>query len=148
MTGEQERMAAGYYLHNGNRNPSKIRRHRIREEFNSRKHKLKQEWSRYYSFSWPVENYKGGIRPFEAHHIIPINSGGLNKWWNIAPLSNENHKELHSSTEEHACFSHDIVEQKICRLILKIRETCRVFLRKIEFSQRNDQLALSNKKIR
>ena len=59
--------------------------------------------------------------PYEAHHIVPINAGGINQWWNITPLSSKNHKLLHESIEEKACFSHDFIHQKVMRFILRIQ---------------------------
>lgn len=125
----QKYYVTGFYLQNKNRHPKVKHRHKIRAEFNSQKHKLKQEWSTHYSLKWPTEHYKITVNnkpettiAFQVHHIVPINSGGVNYWWNISPLDDENHKKLHSSVEEHACFSHDIVEQKICRFALKIKE--------------------------
>jgi hypothetical protein len=70
-------------------------------EFNSRKHKLEHDWNAHHSLQWPTEK----SRRCQAHHIVPICAGGLNQWWNLSPMTNENHKKLHASTEEHACFS-------------------------------------------
>ena len=58
---------------------------------------------------------------YQAHHIIPIYAGGINVLWNITPLSKANHKILHDSIEEHACFEHSFWKQKIIRFILKIK---------------------------
>ena len=128
----QKKSVTYYYINQKNRNPTQKVRHKIRNEFNSRKNFLKQQWCAYYSMKWPTEKIKFSeinhekfenpsekIKNFEAHHIIPINSGGINRLWNITPLSSANHHELHSSIEEHACFSHNRVEQKTCRLLLR-----------------------------
>jgi hypothetical protein len=113
----QKHYVVDYYLHNSHRNPSPARRRKIRAEFNSRKHKLEQKWSSHYSLKWPEET-----NPFQAHHIIPINAGGENHRFNITPLSDENHREIHAPTKEHACFSHNFFEQKFYRLILNMKE--------------------------
>ncbi len=114
-----------FYLKNNNRHPIKDSRHNMRKEFEKQKSSLKKEWQTRYSMIWPtlVLTKKGILKnfSFEAHHIVPINAGGINRWWNITPLSPRNHKILHSSMEEKACFSHDYWEQKYCRLVLKIK---------------------------
>ncbi|MBO7453990.1 MAG: HNH endonuclease [Alphaproteobacteria bacterium] len=113
-----------FYLHNNNRHPPKEHRHMTRHEFNKKKSELKQKWEAQYSMVWPklTITKKGTTKSFafEAHHIIPINAGGVNHWWNITPLSPRGHKLLHSSTEEKACFSHNLLEQKYLRFVLKI----------------------------
>ena len=122
---EQTEPLKKFYLRNENRHPEKEHRHLVRKEFNKQKNSLKQEWETRYSMIWPTLTLtKKGIAKkfsFEAHHIIPINAGGINQWWNITPLSPRNHKLLHSSMEEKACFSHDFFEQKYYRFILKIK---------------------------
>ena len=114
-----------FYLRNKNRHPIKENRHRVRKEFNKQKSSLKREWQTKYGMIWPslVLTKKGVAKSFsfEAHHIIPINAGGINRWWNMTPLTPRNHKILHSSMEEKACFSHDFLEKKYCRFVLKIK---------------------------
>jgi len=113
-----------FYLHNSNRHPSKECRHMTRREFNKQKSSLKQKWEAQYSMVWPrLTITKKGVTKelsFEAHHIVPINAGGINYWWNLTPLSPREHKLLHSSNEEKACFSHNLFEQKYLRFVLKI----------------------------
>jgi hypothetical protein len=131
----QKYFVTTYYLQNKNRHPNLKHRHKIRHEFSSQKKKLKQEWCIHYQLKWPLEHYQINNKTqkdFQAHHIIPINAGGVNQWWNISPISDENHKELHASIEEHACFSHDFIRQKILRLILKIRESFYEFTGRID----------------
>ena len=115
-----------FYLYNNNRHPSQEQRHSVRHEFNKQKSGLKQKWETQYSMVWPklTITKKGTTKSFafEAHHIIPINAGGVNYWWNITPLSPRGHKLLHSSMEEKACFSHNLIEQKYIRLVLKIED--------------------------
>lgn len=122
---EQTVPLKNFYLKNNNKHPEKEHRHQVRKEFSKQKNSLKQEWETRYGMIWPTLTLtKKGITKklsFEAHHVIPINAGGINQWWNITPLSPRNHKLLHSSIEEKACFSHDFFEQKYYRLILKIR---------------------------
>ncbi len=114
-----------FYLRNKNRHPAKESRSQTRKEFNKRKKLLKREWQMRYNMVWPnlILTKKGRAKSFsfEAHHIIPINAGGVNRWWNITPLTPRNHKLLHSSKEEKACFSHDFLEQRYYRFILKIK---------------------------
>lgn len=59
---------------------------------------------------------------YEAHHIIPINAGGINIWWNITPLSPRNHAILHGSIEEKACFSHDFINKAFMRFLLRLQD--------------------------
>jgi hypothetical protein len=127
----QKYFVTTYYLQNKNRHPNLRHRRKIRREFSSQKKRLKQEWCAHYHLKWPLEHYQINHKTekaFQAHHIVPINAGGVNQWWNISPISDENHKELHASIEEHACFSHDFIQQKIWRLALKIRELLRLLL--------------------
>lgn len=113
-----------FYLHNDNRHPPKEHRRLTRHKFNKQKSELKQKWEAQYNMVWPklTITKKGATKSlaFEAHHIIPINAGGINCWWNITPLSPRGHKLLHSSMEEKACFSHNLFEQKCLRFVLKI----------------------------
>jgi hypothetical protein len=125
---KQKYLVTCYYLQNKNRHPNKEARHKIRNEFNSKKHKLKQEWCYKYKIKWPQEvnitygnnTQKKALRDYEAHHLIPVNAGGINMVWNITPLSSKNHHLLHESLEEKACFSHDILHQRFMRFILQI----------------------------
>jgi hypothetical protein len=131
MDSTQKYLVTNYYLQNKNRHPNVRYRHKIRSEFNSQKKKIKQEWCAHYSLEWPMESYQTAVnngsesaavkaQAFQAHHIVPINSGGINQWWNISPISDENHKKLHASLEEHACFSHDFILRRASRFVLKI----------------------------
>lgn len=69
-------------------------------------------------------------RMYEAHHIIPINAGGINVWWNITPLNSRNHSLLHESIEEKACFSHDLVHRAIMRFLLRFQGIFREIFKK------------------
>jgi hypothetical protein len=140
----QKRHVIRYYLQNQNRCPHLSHRQKIRAEFNSRKRQLKQEWRIHYAQKWPTEaqriRFKSNSKAvidFQAHHIIPINAGGINYWWNISPMSDRNHQELHASLEEHACFAHDFLKQKAYRIMLKIREIFYDFMGKTDEFQRS-----------
>lgn len=128
----QKSLVLNFYLHNQNRHPPKYLRHEIRNNFNKHKLYLKQKWSDKYKITWPnsltVRNRITKTVALEAHHIIPINAGGINKWWNISPLKSANHKLLHNSIEEHACFSHNLFYQKCLRLVLKLKVLFNRFL--------------------
>ena len=122
-------------MNNKNQDPLQEERHKIRKEFNSKKYKLKQEWEVRYKLKWPQvkitkktnvlttpkDNLAAAILDYQAHHLISINSGGINVWWNITPLTSKNHHLLHSSLEEKACFSHDFLHQKTMRFFLKMQ---------------------------
>ena len=121
IDGWQRMQVQTFYLHNQNKNPVKRERRRVRKEFNAQRYQLRQEWEMNYNLEWPkveVERSRMKTLLYEAHHIIPINAGGINQWWNITPLSSENHKLLHGTLEEKACFSHDIVRQRFIRFVL------------------------------
>lgn len=130
---EQQQFVREFYYYNQYRHPLRDERHKVRREFNSKKQKLKQEWETKYRIVWPkskitsshppIKNMVMIVKesPYEAHHIVPINAGGINQWWNITPLSSKNHKLLHESIEEKACFSHDFIHQKVMRFILRIQ---------------------------
>ena len=122
---DQKLWIQNFYLNNKNRDPLQEERHKIRKEFNSKKHKLKQEWEAYYKLKWPQVKItkKNAVTTidFEAHHSVPINAGGINSFWNISPLTSKNHHLLHESLEEKACFSHDFVHRKFMRFILKMQ---------------------------
>lgn len=135
-----------FYKSNRNKDPLREERHKVRHEFESKKRRLKSQWESKYSLSWPsikksrqpsmLENKKGVFSvkrvfnenlpiikesAYEAHHIVPINAGGINVWWNITPLSPRNHAILHESIEEKACFSHDIIHRTIMRFLLRLQ---------------------------
>lgn len=125
-----------FYLSDHNEAPLKAERHQTRHKFNQQKKQLIQAWEAHYSLKWPqmklTKRTKNSCKlqvatiNFEAHHIIPINAGGINIMWNISPLSSKNHKLLHDSMEEKACFSHDYFHRKFIRFILNVNV---VFLR-------------------
>ena len=76
---EQTLIVKKYYLENSNKSPNLEERHIKRKAFNQQKKKLKKEWENYYKIPWPKILINKEIT-FEAHHIIPINSGGKNYW--------------------------------------------------------------------
>lgn len=135
---DQKLWVQNFYLKNTSRHPLQEARHSVRKEFNSKKHKLKLEWEVRHKLKWPqvkitkkrnsktfenITSVKSSavILDYEAHHIIPINAGGINIWCNISPLTNKNHHLLHESMEEKACFSHDWLHRKFLRFILKLQ---------------------------
>ena len=133
----QEQFVVWNYVHEKNRHPNQEKRLKTRREFSKMKKELKQQWCDHYKMQWPTEmkitsSGEKITKNFEAHHIIPINAGGVNRMWNLTPLSNENHHELHSSIEEHACFSHDSLEKKSCRVALRIKIFAKDLWKQIE----------------
>ena len=129
---EQVLIVKKYYLENSNKSPNLEERHIVRKAFNSQKKKLKKEWENRYKIPWPKIVINKEIT-FEAHHIIPINSGGKNYWWNITPLSTRNHKLLHETLEEKGCFSHNFIEKKIVRFILRIKMLIKPIFKKYTY---------------
>lgn len=72
-----------------------------REEFNSIKGDLKQQWEKAHHSPWPtyesnVYSESGKLirqagQDYDAHHIQPLNMGGKNEAGNITPLHAEAH---------------------------------------------------------
>lgn len=128
-----------FYLNDHNDAPLKAKKRQTRHKFNQRKKQLIREWEAHYSLKWPqikltkrVKNrheLQASTINFEAHHIIPINAGGINVMWNISPLSSKNHKLLYESMEEKACFSHDYFHKKFIRFILNVKDVFSRFLK-------------------
>lgn len=66
-----------------------------REAFDRSRSTLMADWSKATSKPWPtskvtLQSNKGGIiakagQDHQAHHIIPLELGGANAWWNIVP---------------------------------------------------------------
>lgn len=110
---QQKLLVASLYLKNANVQKKSNQTKRIRKDFNKIRAKLRNSWEQHCRFKWPNK--------FEAHHIIPINAGGINSWWNIFPLSSRNHKLLHQSMEEQACFSHDFTRRYLLRFLLRFK---------------------------
>ena len=126
-----------FYLNN---DPQKYERRKIRAAFNKQRNLLKQQWENYYRLKWPQEkSYAIGTKTskpatqkiikkvhfnnvaYQAHHVIPINAGGINQVWNISPMAAKNHKLLHASIEEKSCFSHGFIHRNIMRFLLRIK---------------------------
>ncbi len=66
--------------------------------------RLVAKWrEKYGNVTWPTETIeRGGQRlqaEFHAHHIIPLEFGGLNKWWNIVPLPSRIHRAVHAEVD-------------------------------------------------
>lgn len=79
------------------------------------KYKLIKEWESNTGASWPKYGCKACCRIkgscyhhyFEAHHVIPLGYNGTNAWWNIFPLTVEQHTGstgIHASEEAKAWF--------------------------------------------
>lgn len=80
------------------------------------KKKLIAEWSKETKRDWPTYTRKDECRhtdeckgdPLEAHHVIPLGYNGPNEWWNIFPLTMDEHtgaEGIHSSLEFKDVFS-------------------------------------------
>lgn len=124
---DQIELLKAFYVNNDDKNPSSDRRKKIKEEFYQKKSALIEEWKHKYAREWPnysIEEKEGmsKVKSMTAHHIIPREAGGINEWWNIAPLSMGHHMIIHQcSAEERACFSRDFVEREFFRIFLKIK---------------------------
>ena len=120
INNKQKNFLTTFYVQNDDKNPDQYHRHQTRKIFNQKRKLLKHEWEIEYLIKWPhIVSEK--TTTFEAHHIVPINAGGINMWWNISPLLPRNHKLIHDSIEEQACFSHNILKRQLLRFILRIK---------------------------
>lgn len=133
---EQKAAVADFYLKHSEAHPGKRRRHKTREIFNKERNYLKSQWEMKYGLKWPTESTikRGQIKKiaYQAHHIVPINAGGVNFWWNLSPLNAQNHEQLHQSKEEKACFSHDFFQRKFYRFLLKLETYLPQITRKLQ----------------
>lgn len=77
--------------------------------------KLIAEWEAKLGINWPTyicnkccrKNNRCNHSRLEAHHVIPLGYNGANKWWNIFPLTIDEHtgvNGIHSSAEAQAWF--------------------------------------------
>jgi hypothetical protein len=73
------------------------------DSFDDNKKSLIKEWEKYSEMNWPrynedrvMVNRKAGDR-YDAHHIIPQSHNGPNEWWNLFPLTNQKHHQVHSN---------------------------------------------------
>ena len=79
---------------------------KLRDVWKNQRNNLIAEWERNTGSTWPVFKKAGEVHNgeilkndmrYEGHHIIQLNHGGPNAWWNLAPLHNLDHIKLHSS---------------------------------------------------
>lgn len=112
LSDEQVRRVTEFFKNNTNRIVFSSQIKVVRQEYNDQKLDLQKEWSEQCGVEWPNSNVT------TLHHIVPINSGGVNVWWNSIPMFIGDHKVLHSTPEEKACFSHKDFEKKCCRIFL------------------------------
>lgn len=125
LLNRQRKMVVDFYLEHAKDHPEKYERKYTRKSFNRKKAKLKKAWEEEYSLKWILDPYQIKINnknvAFDAHHIVPINAGGVNQWWNLTPLSRLNHRKLHASIEEHSCFEHNLLLRFFYRLQLNLK---------------------------
>lgn len=131
----QKKLVVDFYRKHANDHPERYERKCTRTSFNQRKATLKKAWEEEYSLQWILDPYQIKINnkntAFDAHHIIPINAGGVNEWWNLTPLSHMNHQKLHASIEEHACFEHNLLFRFFYRLQLNLKKKIFVKFKRI-----------------
>lgn len=76
-----------------------------RKEWDTKRDALRVEWEKNTGQKWPtyaVSTVKDGKietkpRPYDAHHIIKVDHGGTNEWWNIHPAHPTEHKIVHGT---------------------------------------------------
>ena len=70
-----------------------------------RKEALRKQWEQKTGQKWPIYKKKGEIYRgdplkndmyYEGHHIIQLNHGGPNEWWNLRPMHPDAHDIIHS----------------------------------------------------
>lgn len=146
---EQIYLVRNFYLTNTNRHPNKSKRKHVRSTFNTKRQTLRDQWSLNYNQVWPqlIISRKGKVvnERFQAHHIVPINAGGVNLWWNLTPLSTASHSTLHNSIEEKACFSHNSFELYCYRFALRLKCLFLKFM-KSNYSKRFSNFKWGNQK--
>jgi hypothetical protein len=57
----------------------------LRAEFKRNQKRLMQQWSENTGQQWPTIDADGVTKNATPHHVIPLKSGGANKWWNLMP---------------------------------------------------------------
>jgi len=72
-----------------------------RKDFEKIKVKLRKEWEVNTGKKWPkyekaIGNKKIGDN-YDAHHLIQVDHGGPNTWWNIHPANIGEHSEIHGT---------------------------------------------------
>lgn len=68
--------------------PQKISQQNLRnarDQFAIDKPRLIKQWEKEYGAKWPKEP---NGRNYDAHHIVELNVGGKNAWWNLTPAKN------------------------------------------------------------
>jgi hypothetical protein len=76
-----------------------------RKEWDSKRDFLRKEWERETGQKWPKYKefvYKDGKqevknRPYDAHHVVKVDHGGPNTWWNIHPATPKEHGVIHGT---------------------------------------------------
>lgn len=75
--------------------------------FEQRRNGLIRQWEDEYKRPWPtypeaVPSPSGANKPrrelgdvYNGHHIIPLEQGGTNDWWNLIPLHVFDHADIH-----------------------------------------------------
>lgn len=82
---------------------------------NGGRNSLITQWQQELGISWPTYSCENCCRKnsncnhnrLEAHHVIPLGYNGKNEWWNIFPLTQQEHtgkNGIHSSEEAKAWF--------------------------------------------
>ena len=76
-----------------------------RKSWKNNKDKLIKEWEQNTGQKWPKhqigEKVRGRIitteQYYEGHHLIQLDHGGPNFWWNIHPMRDTDHIEVHTT---------------------------------------------------
>lgn len=95
---EQRNLLVNWISNNSIKNLDKEITEQRRKEFNKKKKQLLSEWSKHYNEPWST--YKINVLSaktgkvlrhvydnYDAHHIIELDYGGENEWWNMHPAA-------------------------------------------------------------
>ena len=82
----------------------------MRGQFSFRKWKIVRSFERYDGRRWH--------KTMQAHHIIPLKHGGVNEWWNLTPVSAQQHRRIECSRIFKSLFPLSSRKGKACKRML------------------------------
>lgn len=106
ISDEQRNLLINYISNSNIQNLPKSITDERRKEFNKKKKSLLTEWGNHYNTSWTkytenlISKTSGKIlrkvgNNYEAHHIIELDYGGENSWYNLHPATFYEHQNIH-----------------------------------------------------
>lgn len=106
ISDEQRNLLINYISNNNISNLPKSTTDERRKEFNKKKKSLLLEWGNHYNTTWIkytenlISKTSGKVLRqvgynYEAHHIIELDYGGENAWYNLHPATFYEHQNIH-----------------------------------------------------